>query len=166
VAQCFACYHPGQIGRAVFTGTSIARERSPEERARSVAARAQMIERGGYGFGERVVALLGSTASPETVALVQHTLRATNPAGFMQAARFVAGGPPLGAGLTMPLLLIQGEEDRVTPADANAALLVKAVPGARLVMLAGCGHLPEVEASARVNQLITGFLGAGDAGNG
>ena len=62
--------------------------------------------------------------------------------------------------------LIQGEEDRVTPADANAALLVKAVPGARLVILAGCGHLPEVEAPVRVNQLIAGFLGAGDAENG
>jgi hypothetical protein len=33
-------------------------------------------------------------------------------------------------------------------------------------MLAGCGHLPEVEVPARVNQAITGFLGAGDAGNG
>jgi len=166
VAQSFAYHHPGRIARAVFTGTLIARDRSPEERARGVAVRAQMIERGGYGFGERVAALLGSAASPETVALVQHTLRATNPAGFMQAARFGAGGPPLAAGLTMPLLLIQGEEDRVTPADTNAARLVKAVPGARLVMLAGCGHLPEIEVPLRVNQLIAGFLGAGDAGNG
>jgi pimeloyl-ACP methyl ester carboxylesterase len=167
VAQCFAYRHPGRIGRAVFTGTSVARDRSPEERAGSVAARAQMIERGGYGFGERVAALLGLAASPETMALVQHTLRATNSAGFMQAARFgAAGGPPLGAGLTMPLLLIQGEEDRVTPGEANAALLVNAVPGARLVMLDGCGHLPEVEAPARVNPLIAGFLDAGDAGNG
>jgi len=71
-----------------------------------------MIECGGYGFGERVAALLGAAASPQTIAVVQHTLRATNPTGFMQAARFVTGGetPPLGAGLTMPLLLIQGEE--------------------------------------------------------
>ena len=110
-------------------------------------ARAEMIECGGYGFGERVAALLGAAASPQTIALVQHTLRATNPAGFMQAARFLTGGetPPLGAGLTMPLLLIQGEEDRVTPAAANAELLASAVPDATLVMLPGCGHLPEAE---------------------
>ena len=87
-----------------LSSPGVARDRSPEERAGSVAARAQMIERGGYGFGDRVAALLGSAASPETVALVQHTLRATNPAGFMQAARFGgAGRPPVGAGLTMPL---------------------------------------------------------------
>ena len=120
-----------------------------------------MIERGGYGFGERVTALLGSAASTETIALVQHTLRATNPAGFMQAARFVTGDETLGAGLTMPLLLIQGEEDRVTPAAANAELLARAVPDATLVMLAGCGHLPEAESPARVNALIEQHLCAG-----
>jgi pimeloyl-ACP methyl ester carboxylesterase len=89
----------------------------------------------------------GGAASPQTIALVQHTLRATNPAGFMRAARFLTGDdkPPLGAGLTMPLLLIQGEEDRVRPASENAELLATAVPGAMLLMLPGCGHLPEVE---------------------
>ena len=56
--------------------------RSPEERARSVEARARMIERGGYGFGKRAAALLGSVAAADTLALVQQTLRATNPAGF------------------------------------------------------------------------------------
>jgi pimeloyl-ACP methyl ester carboxylesterase len=63
-------------------------------------------------------------------------------------------------GLTMPLLLIQGKEDRVTPAAANAELFAKAVPQAELVMLAGCGHLPEVELPGRVNDLVRRFLAA------
>ena len=160
VAQCFAYHRPGRIGRAVFTGTSIPREMSAEDRARSVEARARMIERGGYGFGDRAAALLGSAATADTLALVQQTLRAANPAGFMQAARFIAEAemPPLGAGLTMPLLMVQGEEDRVAPAAANAELLVAALPHARLIMLAGCGHLPEVEFPSRVNDLITAHL--------
>ena len=162
VAQSFAHYHPGHIGRAVFTGTSVAQDLTAEERARSIAARAEMIGRGGYGFGERVAALLGSAAGPETIAIVQHTLRATNPAGFMQAARFIATGetPPLGAGLSMPLLMIQGEEDRVTPGAANADRLAAAVPDARVVTLPGCGHLPEVERPAQVNDLILRHLAA------
>src|SRR5215469_3995170 len=61
----------------------------------------------------------------------------------------------------MPLLLMQGEEDRVTPAAANAELLARAVPDATLVMLPRCGHLPEVEAPARVNELIEQHLCAG-----
>jgi pimeloyl-ACP methyl ester carboxylesterase len=160
VAQCFAYQRPGRIGRAVFTGTSIPRAMSPEERARSVEARARMIEHGGYGFGDRAAALLGSGATADTLALVQQTLRATNPAGFMQAARFIAEAamPPLAAGLTMPLLMVQGEEDRVAPAATNAELLAAALPDAHLVMLAGCGHLPEVELPSRVNDLIAGHL--------
>jgi pimeloyl-ACP methyl ester carboxylesterase len=160
VAQCFAYHHSGRIGRAVFTGTSIPHRMSPEERARSVEARAQMIERGGYSFGDRAAALLGSAATADTLALVQQTLRATNPAGFMQAARFVAEAemPLLAAGLTMPVLMIQGEEDRVTPGATNSEPLAASLPHARLVMLAGCGHLPEVEFPSRVNDLITAHL--------
>jgi pimeloyl-ACP methyl ester carboxylesterase len=164
VAQCFAYHRPGRIGRAVFTGTSIPHGMSPEERARTVEVRVRMIERGGYGFGDRAAALLGSAASADTLALVQQTVRATNPAGFMQAARFIgkAEMPPLAAGLTMPLLIVQGEEDRVTPAATNARLLAAALPHARLVILAGCGHLPEVELPSCVNDLIKAHLNVKD----
>ncbi len=163
VAQCFAHYHPGRISHAVFTGTSLPQE-SSDDRARGLAARAQMIERGAYAFGERAEALLGSSASADTLALVRQTLRATNPSGFMQAARFVASGdmPPLGSGLTMPLLMIQGDQDRVTPAEPNAARLAAAVPGASIVTLPGIGHLPEVEAPQVVNELASQRLGLGN----
>jgi pimeloyl-ACP methyl ester carboxylesterase len=119
-----------------------------------------MIERGGYGFGDRAAALLGSAASADTLALVQQTVRATNPTGFMQAARFIAEAemPSLAAGLTTPLLMVQGEEDRVTPAAMVAEPLAAALPHARLVRLAGCGHLPEVEFPSRVNDLIAAHL--------
>ena len=160
VAQDFADRHPGRIARAVFTGTSVAQNLSPAERAQLLGTRAAQVAEGGYGFGGRAAALLGSRASDQTAAIVQHVLRATNPKGFMQAARFIAGAdaPPLGAGLTMPLLLIQGSDDRVTPAAANAERLVEAVPQARRVMLEGCGHLPEMEMPPRVNELVREFL--------
>jgi pimeloyl-ACP methyl ester carboxylesterase len=160
VVQAFAHRYAGRIGRAVFTGTSITAVTTADEQARMVANRAQMIARGGYGFGARAPALLGSRASADTLAIVQHTLRATNPTGFMQAARSITRDdmPPLGAGLTMPLLLIQGEEDRVTPAATNALLLAEAVPQARLVTIGGCGHLPEAEMPERVDGLVREFL--------
>jgi pimeloyl-ACP methyl ester carboxylesterase len=160
VAQDFAHFHRGRIARAVFTGTSVSVERPMPERARMVEARAAQVANGGYGFGERAAALLGSHASAATFAIVQHALRATNPQGFMQAARFGANADvsPLGAGLTMPLLMIQGADDRVTPVATNAARLAAAVPQAKLVMLEGCGHLPEIEMPARVNRLVREFL--------
>jgi len=166
VAQWFAYWHPGRIGHAVFTGSSIVRARSAEERARIIEGRMQQIGRGGYGFGERAAALLGSQASADTVELVRHTLRATNPRGFMQAVRCSAKdhAPPLGAGLTMPMLMIQGTEDRITPAAANASLLAKAVPQAKLTMIDGGGHLPEVEMPVQVNNFVREFLAADGSG--
>jgi len=159
VAQGFAARYPGRIERAVFTGTSLVQQLSPEERTRTIEARAAQVASGGYGFGERAAALLGSQASPETAAVVRHFLRATNPKGFMQAARSLTGGDTiLGAGLTMPLLMIQGTEDRVTPAVANAERLAAAILRARLVVLDGCGHLPEIEMPDRVNALVREFF--------
>jgi pimeloyl-ACP methyl ester carboxylesterase len=151
VVQGFASRYSGRIGRVVFTGTSVLQEQSPEERAQAISARAAQVASGGYG--------LGSQASADTVALVQHVLRATNPRGFMQAARSLTGGnTPLGAGLTMPLLMIQGAEDRVTPLAANAARLAAVLPHAKLVTLDGCGHLPELEMPEQVNSLVRDFL--------
>jgi pimeloyl-ACP methyl ester carboxylesterase len=58
----------------------------------------------------------------------------------------------------MPVLMVEGEEDRVTPAATNAELLAAALPHARLVTLTGCGHLPDVEFPSRVNDLIAAHL--------
>ena len=160
VAQCFAHYHPGRISRAVFTGTSLPEE-LPDDRARGLAARVKMIERGGYAFGERAAALVGPSASADTLALARQVARGTNPSGFMQASRFINGDdmPPLGSGLTMPLLMIQGDQDRITPAGSNAVRLA-AVPGSRIVTLPGIGHLPEVEAPQVVNELAAQPFGS------
>lgn len=84
----------------------------------------------------------------------------------MQAARCVLHDeytPEPAARLTMPVLLIQGSEDRVNPAERNAAILAQALPQAELVMLDQIGHLPEVEAWEQVNALLRRFLDAPSA---
>jgi pimeloyl-ACP methyl ester carboxylesterase len=91
-------------------------------------------------------------------------LRATNPAGFLQAVRFNLSNtytPDFAGRLVVPVLLIQGQQDRITPVEDNAAVLHAALPNSRLVMLEGIGHLPEVEAWRRVNELVGGFLDEG-----
>lgn len=164
VAQCFAFHHPGRAMRMAFTGTGVALASITEaQRRESLAAREAQIARGGYGFGERVAALLGSKAPPETAALVQHTLRATNPRGFLHGAGLGLdtsyGVETVGPKLDLPVLLIQGAEDRVNPLDRNAAVLVRYLPQGRLEVLDGYGHLPEVEAPAIVNAMLRRFLG-------
>jgi pimeloyl-ACP methyl ester carboxylesterase len=162
VAQCVAWFHPGRIARMVLTGTAIGqRAMTDAARVKLLAAREAQMAEGGYGFGERAEALVGPHASAETITLIQHVLRATNPAGFMRAVRFLASNtytPDFAARLDMPMLLIQGDADRVTPLESNAAVLAQAVPHARLEILAGVGHLPEVERWDVVNDLVREFL--------
>ena len=162
VAQCFANYYPGRVTKMVLTGSATGQHNIPEEeQQKTIALREQQIAAGGYGFGARVAALLSKQATPETIALVQTVLRATNPRGFMQAVKFGLGDyytPDFADHLGMPILLIQGKEDRVNPTDRNAAVLARKLPDAHLIVLDGAGHLPEVEQHDQVNALVVKFL--------
>lgn len=164
VAQYFGLHHPARVRRMVLTGAGIGRKGLSEaERATALAAREAQVAAGAFSFGDRVTALLGPHASEETTDLVRHVLRATNPRGFLQAARF--GLRPVSSldfvdRLTMPILLIQGDQDRVNPLADNAGPLAQALPNGRLEVLTDIGHLPEVEAPDRVNALTRAFLSA------
>ena len=161
VAQCFAVHQPGRIIKAAFTGTGIGQRSTPEEdKRRVVATREAQIAKGGFAFGARVAALLGPKAPPETAAIVAHTLRATNPRGFMQAVKLSLSdfyAPDVADKFTFPVLLLQGSEDRVNPLEKNAAILAKVLPQGRLEVLEGYGHLPEVEAPDVVNRMLRQF---------
>jgi len=165
VAQCFAIHHPARVVRMALTGMGAGPKGMPEaEKAKIVAARQAQIATGGYGFGARVGALLGPNASEETIALVRESMRATHPRGFMQGVglSLADGYDPatVAASVTVPLLLISGSEDRVNPVATNAAVLARLMPQARHEIIAGVGHLPEVEAPGRVNALLREFFAA------
>jgi pimeloyl-ACP methyl ester carboxylesterase len=162
VAQCFAAHYPGRVIKMAFTGTGIGQRSMPgDDKRRIIATRESQIGKGGFGFGARVAALLGSKAPPATAAIVQHTLRATNPRGFMQAIKLGLSdfyGPDVAGKFTFPVLLIQGNEDKINPLEKNAAVLIKALPQGRLEVLDGYGHLPEVEAPDVVNGMLRQFF--------
>ena len=68
--------------------------------------------------------------------------------------------------ITSPTLVVHGAEDRYVPV-ANAAALAGAIPGARLRVLDGAGHLVFIERFADVNREVVTFLkprGAGRRG--
>lgn len=163
VAQCFAIHQPGRVIKLAMTGTGIGpKAMSEEEKAKIVATREGQIAKGGYGFGARVNALLGKNASDETINLVRDVVRATNPRGFMHGVKLgmVDGYDPetVAAKVTAPVLMISGSEDRVNPIDKNAAILAKAMPKARLEIIDGIGHLPEVEAPDKINAMLRAFF--------
>ena len=66
---------------------------------------------------------------------------------------------PLLAGTRCPTLVITGEHDWICGPAWNRAL-ADAIPGSRLVMLPGVGHLPQYEAPAAFRAAIDDWLGS------
>lgn len=66
--------------------------------------------------------------------------------------------PRLGE-IAVPTLLIWGEKDGIT-SRAHHDEIADAIPGARLEVIAGAGHLPTIEASEVVIPLLTAFIDA------
>jgi pimeloyl-ACP methyl ester carboxylesterase len=61
------------------------------------------------------------------------------------------------ATIDVPVLVLVGEEDRVTP-PADSEAMVAALPDARFSRIAGAGHLAPLERPDEVAALIVGFL--------
>ena len=163
VAQCVAAMHTGRVERVALTGTGIGQRSLSEERRAYLIGRARAIEQGSWRFGSADLShLVGKATPPENVEMMRMVLRASNAAGMLQAVRFRSSDlytPDLAPRMTMPVLMLQGTDDRVNPGEINAYVLAPLLPQGRLVKLEGLGHLPEIEDPGRVNALLREFFG-------
>lgn len=63
------------------------------------------------------------------------------------------------ATIRVPTLVVLGSEDRLTP-RAHAEYLCRVIPGSRLEIVDGAGHIPHLEAPDVFTRLLLGFLAA------
>jgi len=73
---------------------------------------------------------------------------------LLAAGRFDAR--PLLPEVRVPTLVIHGADDQLTT-RAAADALVRGIPGARLAVVEGAGHIPQLEQPERVHELLTSF---------
>ena len=81
-----------------------------------------------------------------------------------RAALAVYGGPAMAdSGLldrlpeiTVPVLVVWGEADRMIPVEHGRAY-AKAIPGARFLLIAEAGHLPQLETPDRLLAAVRDF---------
>lgn len=59
--------------------------------------------------------------------------------------------------ITTPALVIGADADRVL-SPSNSPAIAAALPGAKLVMLSGCGHGLTIERADEINTLVAGFV--------
>jgi pimeloyl-ACP methyl ester carboxylesterase len=133
-------------------------------RARDAAA-ASARESGAGAIADAMLPKLLAAATaeraPEIVDRIRRMITATPVAGIVGALAAMrdrhdsTGLLPMLAGL--PTLVIVGEEDVLTPPDA-ARRMAAAIPGARLVVVSGAGHLPPVERPTETTAAILDFL--------
>jgi pimeloyl-ACP methyl ester carboxylesterase len=61
--------------------------------------------------------------------------------------------------ISIPTLVVVGERDALTP-PADSEAIAAAIPGARLVTIAGAGHLTPMERPKAVSEALAEFFGA------
>ena len=59
--------------------------------------------------------------------------------------------------LNLPVLVIVGEDDHIIPVDYMTAIAAE-IPGAQLILLPGCGHVPHEECPQAFMQNVLAFL--------
>ena len=120
---------------------------------------------------------------PEVMSLSYHNPKpfAVDPAGVTDAQRAIIGAnraalqvyapqstdPTLAERLSrvaVPVLVISGESDRIVDPEYGRAYAA-AIPGARFVLLAGTGHLPQIETPDLLLETIWNYENSRATGN-
>lgn len=113
----------------------------------------------------QIPSLVGKTTrekQPDTYDAV-HRMMAQAPlvgiVGALEAMRDRPDSTPMLGSITAPTLIIVGDEDVPTPVK-EARAMHRAIPGSRLEVIAGAGHLSNMERPAAFNHVLTEFLSA------
>lgn len=93
---------------------------------------------------------------------VRDIMMSSSPEGAIAALQAMAARPDSSSllpALTIPVLVVVGDEDPITP-PADAERMARATRNGTLVRVAGAAHLANYEQAAEVNRAISGFLAA------
>lgn len=107
----------------------------------------------------RAGALLGTAATPAMHAEVIDTMSNIDPAAYVIGARAVwlADQIDRASAIRVPTFVLVGDEDSITP-PALSEQLVSLIPGATMEVIAGVGHLANLEQPAAFNAAVDTFL--------
>ena len=126
---------------------------------------AQTAYRNGTGAVAKIMLpkLLGATSfaeRPGIVGQVRHMIETCEVSGIVADSMAMAERPDSMSLLSMircPTLILVGEEDHTTP-PSEARLMAPAIPGARLSIIPGAGHLSSLEQPDLFNREVEQFV--------
>jgi pimeloyl-ACP methyl ester carboxylesterase len=149
-------------------GLILADTRSQADAPEGRVGRQQMLQRlaelGPPAVADEMLPkLLGQSTlarRPEVVDLVRRLALANSSEAIAGAIRVLMTRPdstPLLGGIHCPTLVLVGDEDTITP-RVRAEELQRGIAGAELAVIAGAGHLPNLEQAEAFNGALGRFL--------
>jgi pimeloyl-ACP methyl ester carboxylesterase len=152
---------PQRVERLALLNTN-ARPDSPE----SIENRKRLMALAEKDFPAVIQALLPKLLAQKHVAEVEMTgtiaemALAVGKDAFARQQRAIIGRidsrPHLGA-IGCPSLVVAGREDAIMPMEVSQEL-AKGIPGAKLAVIEGSGHLPTIEKPAEMTKLLMQWL--------
>jgi 3-oxoadipate enol-lactonase len=155
-----------------FTGMILADTRATPDNDQQKEARLTAIttvrEKGPSAIADDMIPkLLGETTKREQPALVQEVrgmIEHTSPDAIAGALEAMMGRPDSTTVLPridVPTLILCGDEDVLTP-PADSQAMHAAIPGSRLEVIKGAGHLSNIERPAQFSAGLASFLASLD----
>ncbi|HYN59982.1 MAG TPA: alpha/beta fold hydrolase [Rubrivivax sp.] len=160
VCQHVAVKAPGLVRSLSLFGAMA--EPVPAQRENMVQRAAVAREQGMFEIAEAIseFALSPSTRAeqPVTVAYVRDSIASQDAEGFARHCIALAEAQAARAELIhCPVLVVNGDEDMVTPLSGARALAGK-LAQARVEVLSRCGHWPTLERAAECQRFLRDFL--------
>ncbi|MER6953629.1 MULTISPECIES: alpha/beta hydrolase [unclassified Streptomyces] len=157
--ECYA--RLGDRVRGLVLADTFAEPETPGGRLARNAMADRLLAEGMAGYADEVLEkMVAPYADPAVKAHVHRMMTATSPDGAAAALRGRAERPdyrPLLTQVTVPALVVVGEDDEYTPVS-DAAAMHAALPDAELHVIARSAHLPNLERAAEFNKVLENFL--------
>lgn len=157
--------HPERVRGLILADTKAGAD-SDEAKAKRVEMQGLALAQGAGAISEKMITgMVGKTTRetrPKAVAFLDAMMRRASVGAIvdaLDAMRTRADSTPTLATITVPTLIICGEEDALTPVKESEALHA-GIPDSQLAIIPGAGHASCVEHPAAFNALLTGFLSA------
>jgi pimeloyl-ACP methyl ester carboxylesterase len=162
-AFSFARRNPGRLRGLILANTRAVGDSEEAKKGRREMA-ALALAQGPAEIAKRMLLrLLGETTHRERQAVVERARRiaesvpAETIAGLLEALANRADSTDLLPRISVPALVIAGEQDPIAPA-AEASEWSRQIRSARFVSIAGAGHLPNLETPQEFNEAVQEFL--------
>ncbi|HEX6925311.1 MAG TPA: alpha/beta fold hydrolase [Longimicrobiaceae bacterium] len=159
VSLAFARKYPQRVRALVLVDSRTAADSDEAAVARHRTAERVLREGTGFVADEMVGKLFAPGAPEELKQRWRERMAATSPRGVMAALRGMAARPDSGAllrQLGVPVLVIVGEEDGITPVEESRA--IAQASGGRLEIIPGAGHMAAAEKPDAVAAALRSFL--------